>query len=109
MEEIKFEVETKELSRELVAEGYTKRVDCKNYWDSHGNKIWEADTSYPLERERKFELYRVVRRYNFEYTGPYDAEFLFLYIDGQLLDVGEIVEFRELKTKLKLTCCIGSG
>ena len=50
-----------------------------------------------------------MREYNFKYTGPYPAEFLFLYIDGQQLDVGEIVEFRELKTKLKLTCCIGAG
>ena len=109
MEEIKFDIETKELSRELVAEGYTKRVDCKNYWDSHGTKYWEGITSYPLEQDRKFELYRVIREYNFKYTGPYPAEFLFLYIDGQQLDVGEIVEFRELKTKLKLTCCIGAG
>lgn len=53
MEEIKFDVETKELSRELITEGYTRRVDCKNYWDSHGTKYWEADTSYPLEGGKK--------------------------------------------------------
>lgn len=109
MEVIKFDIEVKDLSRELIAEGYTRRVDCKNYWDSHGTKYWRADTSYPLEQDRKFELYRVIREFSCKYSSPYTAEFFFLYINGELLDVGEIMEFRELKTKLKLTCCIGSG
>lgn len=109
MEGIKLDVKKRELSRKLLTTGYTKKVDCKNYWDSHGTKYWEADTSYPLERERKFEIVNVVTEWLFENSSPYITEDWELYIDGQRLSVGEIMGYQVLKTKLKLTCCIGSG
>lgn len=33
------ENDVKLISRELVTEGYTKRVDFRYYWDSHGKKF----------------------------------------------------------------------
>lgn len=106
-----FDLDIKTISRELVCEGYTKKVVCKNYWDSHGKKIWDftAPTQHTFDFPKKFELYREVREYNFEYVPKQTFEFLFLYIEGQLLDVGEITSFRELKTQIKLEVCVGAG
>lgn len=101
-----------EISRELVREGYTKKVDCKNYWDSHGKKIWDfvAPTQYAFDRLKKYELYRVKQLWESEYIKPMESEHLELFIEGKRLDdLGEITEFRELKTKLKLDCCVGAG
>ncbi len=109
MEHKTIDLDIKTISRELVCEGFTKKVECKNYWDSHGTKVWQADTQHAFDFPKKFELYREVREYNFEYVPKQTFEFLFLYIEGKLLDVGEITEFRELKTKVKLQCCIGAG
>lgn len=111
METIKLDLEIRDLSKELVAEGYTTKVDCKNYWDAHGERHYDfkAPTRYKFDRLKKFELYRVKKEYQFKYTGPTVYEFLFLYIDGEKLDVGEITEFRELKTKIKLDVCVGAG
>lgn len=105
------DIPVKEISRKLVAEGYTKKVDCKNYWDAHGERHYDfkAPTQYKFDRPKKFELYRVEREYQFEFTGSSVYEYLFLYIDGEKLDVGEITEFRELKTKINLDCCVGAG
>jgi hypothetical protein len=109
MEAKAFDIDIKTISRELVCEGYTKKVYCKNYWNSHGTKVWQADTQYAFDREKKFELYREVREYNFEYVPKQTFEFLLLDIEGERFDVGEITSFRELKTKVKLECCIGAG
>lgn len=100
-----------ELTRELVCEGYTKRIDIKNYWDAHGKAIpWGVDKVLRYSELRKFELYRVKKLWEFDHVDPYEAEFLFLYIDGtQLQDIGEITLFEELKTKIKLQCCVGTG
>lgn len=104
-----FEIETRDLSTELVIDGYTKKIDCKNYWDSHGRKINAAPTQYTFNTLKKFELYRVQREYLFKYSSAQTFEFLFLYVDGKLLNVGEITSFRELETGIKLDCCIGAG
>jgi hypothetical protein len=108
---MEFDTDIKIISRELVAEGFTKRVDCRYYWDSHGNKVWDfqpAD-SFKYSEPKKFELYREIREYHFEYVPTQIWEFLFLYIDGEKIDVGEIASFEELKTKVKLQCCVGAG
>ena len=100
-----------EISRELVQEGYTKRIDIKSYWDSHGKAIpWEADKIIKYPEQKKFELYRVVNLWESEYIQPTEFEFLFLYIDGEKLeDVGQITCMETLKTKIKLDCCVGAG
>jgi hypothetical protein len=104
-------MKTTEISRELVREGYTKRVDVKSYWDSHGKAIpWKDDKVFKYPEPKKFELYRVKRLWEFETLEPREFEFLYLYIDGeQLTDIGEITCVETLKTKLKLDCCVGAG
>jgi hypothetical protein len=32
-----------------------------------------------------------------------------LFVDGKKLEIGEITEYRELKTKVKLKVCTGAG
>ena len=103
------DLDIKVISRELVAEGYTKKVECNNYWDSHGKAIPWGKEVYNLERLKKYELYREVREYHFEYVPTQTWEFLFLYIDGEKLEVGEITKCTELKTKVKLEVCVGAG
>lgn len=100
-----------EISKVLVREGYTKRVDCRAYWDAHGKVIpWEGSKVFKYPELKKFELYRVKQLWESEYIKPYEAELLHLYIDGvRLIDIGEITCVEELKTKLKLDCCVGAG
>ena len=100
-----------EISRELVREGYTKRIDVKSYWDAHGKAIpWGDDKIIKYPEFKKFELYRVKRLWESDYIEPTEFEFLHLYIDGEKLeDIGEIACMEILKTKLKLDCCVGAG
>lgn len=109
MEVIKFDVKTKELSRNLLTTGYTKKIDCIKYWDSHGNRSnWEPEY-LKFDKPKKFEVIKVITETDFPYTGKHISEDWFLYVDGQKLSVGEIMKYEVLKTKLKLTCCIGNG
>ena len=100
-----------ELSRELERSGYAKRVDTKSYWDSHGKAIpWDGDKVFKYPEPKKFELYRVQKRLESEYIQPYEFEELELFLDGKRLgDIGQITCFQELKTKIKLDCCVGAG
>ncbi len=99
-----------EVSRELVREGYTKRVDCRAYWDSHGKAIpWEGSQVLKYPELKKYELYRVKQLWESDYIKPYEAELLHLYIEGEKQDLGCITCFEELKTKIKLDCCVGAG
>ena len=101
----------KVISRELVQEGYSKRFDIKYYWDSHGNLIW--DFKEPEIRKfsepKKYEVYKEVREYYFDFCPTQTWEFLFLYIDGEKVDLGEITFVQSLKTKVKIESCVGAG
>lgn len=100
-----------EISRELVREGYTKRVDTKAYWDSHGKAIpWDGSQIFKCPEPKKYELYRVKQLWESEYIQPQEFEHLELFLDGERLpNIGEITCFEEFKTKLKLDCCVGAG
>jgi predicted transcriptional regulator len=100
-----------EISRKLVMQGHTKRVDVNAYWDSHGKAIpWDGSQVFRYPEPKKFELYRVEKRMESEYIKPYEFSELELFIEGERLkDIGEITYFEELKTKLKLDCCVGAG
>ncbi len=112
METKTLDITTKELSRELLYEGYTKKVECKNYWDSHGKRVEYAPTQYKFDSEKKFEIWCVKRETFYpaiNYTTQ--SEDWYIYIDGEPLDpnLGWIMEYKHLKTKLKLDCCVGCG
>jgi hypothetical protein len=98
------------IERELLVEGFTKKVECKNYWDSHGTRFDRADTQLKFDCEKKFEIYKEVYEYYFDFVPTQTWEFWHLYIDGQKVDdLGEITSYHALKTKLKLDCCVGAG
>ena len=104
------DIKTKELSRELLCEGYTKKVECTNFWDSHGKRVEYAPTQHKFDREKKFEIWKVISETFYpaiDYT--YKYEDWKLYIEGELLDIGEMMSYKALKTKLKLDCCVGAG
>ena len=110
METIKLEITTKELSRTLLHEGYTKKVECKNYWDSHGKRVEYDPTSYKFDCEKKFELWEVETETYYsaiDHTQQYVN--WYLYVEGERLDTGWIMGYDHLKTKLKLDCCVGTG
>lgn len=110
METIKLNIKTTELSRELLYEGYTMKIDCTNFWDSHGKRVEYAPTQHKFDREKKFEIYKVISE-TFYPAIPYTQQYedWVLYIEGEKLDIGEMMSYRHLKTKLKLDCCIGAG
>ena len=102
----------KETSRKLLFDGYTKKVECTNYWDSHGNRVEYAPTHYTFDSLKKWELFEITQLWVSEFPDIPDNEFthLVLLVEGKpLSDLGEIAKFRELKTKLKLDCCVGWG
>lgn len=100
-----------ELSREKVYECDKKRIDINPYWDSHGKQIpWEGAQVLKYEEPKKLELYRVKHRIETDNLKPYEYDDLELFIDGERLhEIGQITCFRELKTKVRLDCCIGAG
>jgi hypothetical protein len=106
-----FDLDIKTIFRELISEGFTKKLEIRYYWDSHGKKVWDFQPAesiiYP--EPVKYELYREVKEYNFEYVPKQTYEFLELYFNGDKLRKGEITLFRELKTKIKLEVCVGAG
>ena len=103
-------VSSRELGRKLICEGYTPKVECKNYWDSHGKRVDYADTQHKFDRLKKFEIYEVTGETSYS-TINFTHQWTYweLFIEGQKLDVGEITSYKVLKTKLKLDCCIGAG
>ena len=112
METVKLDITTKEIGRKLLHEGYTKKVECKNYWDSHGTRVEYAPTQYKFDREKKFESWEVETETFYpalNHTQRYtDWRIL---VEGEKLDpnLGWIMEYDHLKTKLKLDCCVGCG
>lgn len=112
METGTLDITTKEISRKLLHEGYTKKVDCKNYWDSHGKRVEHAPSQYKFDREKKFEIWEVVTETYYpaiDITQTYTD--WYLKVEGKELDpdLGWIMSYNHLKTKLKLDCCIGTG
>lgn len=103
-------ITSRDLSRKLLCEGYTAKVDCTNFWDSHGKRIECAPTQHKFDRQKKFEIWEVTgeTRYStLDYVHQW--EYWKLYIDGKELDVGEIMSYKILKTKIKLDVCVGAG
>lgn len=100
-----------ELSREKVYVCETKRIDVNAYWDSHGKAIpWEGSHVWKYPEAKHLELYRVHHRIESDYVKSYEYDDLELFIDGERLkDVGQITCFKELKTKVRLDCCVGAG
>ena len=112
MEAVRFDITTKEISRALLHEGFTKKVECKNYWDSHGTRIECAPTQYAFDREKKFEIWGVVTETYYPSTNyTQTCTDLELVVEGRPLDpdLGRIMGYAHLKTKLKLDCCIDYG
>lgn len=98
------------ISRELLVEGSTKKVECKNYWDHHGERWDKAKTQLNFDFETKYELWQEVYEYYFDFVPTQTWGFWTLYVDGKKVeDLGEITGYHALKTKLKLDCCIGAG
>jgi hypothetical protein len=103
-------ITTKEISREKLCEGVTQKVECKNFWDSHGKRVEYAPTQHQFDHQKKFEIWKVIGETSYSSIDfVHQWEYWNIYIDGRLLEVGEIVGYRILKTKVKLDCCIGAG
>lgn len=103
-------ITSRELSRELLCEGYIPKVECTNYWDAHGKRIEYAPTQHKFDSPKKFEIWKVrgeTAYSTLDYVHQW--EYWHLYIDGKELDVGEIMSYKILKTKIKLDCCVGAG
>ena len=112
METVALNITTKEIGRKLLYEGYTKKIDCTNYWDSHGKRVEYAPTQYKFDREKKFEIWEVETETFYpaiDYTQT--TTDWRLLVEGEKLDpnLGWIEEYNHLKTKLKLDCCVGCG
>ena len=103
-------ISSRELSRELLCEGYTAKVDCTNFWDAHGKRIAYPPAQYKFDSPKKFEIWKVVGETSYTTINrTHQWEYWQLYIDGKYFDTGEIMSYRVLKTKLKLDCCVGAG
>lgn len=109
MQKIKFDIKTEVVSNVLLTTCEKDKIECNNYYNLNGKIIPEAKTQYKFDFPKKIELYRETVKYLFEHSPHQTFEFLKLYVDGKLLSVGEITNYRELKTKVKLTCCTGAG
>lgn len=106
------DINYKEISSVLLYKGSTKKVECNNYWDSHGTRVEYAPTQYKFDREKNFEIWEVVTEIHcpsINYTRTRTD--WRLMVEGKPLDphLGWVEGYSHLKTKLKLDCCIGCG
>lgn len=110
METVTLNITSKEISRTLLHEGYTKKVECKNYWDSHGKRVEYAPTQYKFDREKKFEIWEVETE-TYYHSINHIQRYVnwYLYVEGERFDTGWIMGYDHLKTKLRLDCCVGTG
>ena len=103
-------ITSRELSRELLCEGYIPKVECTNYWDSHGKRVEYEPTQHKFDSPKKFEIWKVLGETSYSTLDyVHQWEYWHLYIDGEKLDVGEIMSYKVLKTKIKLDVCVGAG
>ena len=104
-------MEIVELHRECVYQCYANKIETKAYWDSHGKAIsWDGSQKFQYDQPKKIDLYEVQKRMESEYIKPYEFTELELFVDGErLTNIGQITQFKELKTKVKLDCCVGAG
>ena len=105
-------ITSKEISHTLLHEGFTKKVECKNYWDSHGTRVECATTQYKFDQEKKFEIWEVVTETHYPSINRTQIYTDWrLVVEGKPLDpnLGWVVGYDHLKTKLKLDCCVGCG
>lgn len=109
MKVVKLDYETKELSRTLLADGYTTTIDCTRYWDAHGERIQLEPEQRNFDEPKKFEIVRVLTELVYPDSDSLLIEDWLLYVDGEKYDIGEIMKYRALKTKLELDVCVGRG
>ena len=105
-------ITSKEISRTLLHEGFTKKVECTNYWDSHGTRVEHAKSQYKFDREKKFEIWEVVTETHYPSIGISQQYTDWrILVEGKTLDpnLGWVMAYDHLKTKLKLDCCVGCG
>jgi len=92
----------KTISKDLMLQGYTKRIECRNFQFIKGEKVTCELTPYTFNSQVKFEIYKETRKYSSRYTPTRTDETYLVYINNELFDVGKVTGFRELKTKLIL-------
>lgn len=100
-----------EISRELIYQCYANRIDTKAYWDSHGKAIpWDGSQIFKYDRRQKVDVYRVGKRMESEFIKPWEFDELEVFVNGErLTNIGQVTQVTELKTKVKLDCCVGAG
>lgn len=110
LETIKLDIQSKVLSRTKLAECVSKRIECANYWNSHGRKVWYDPTAYDYDEPKKVELFEKVIEHTYPDASKYEFTVWELFVGGERLEgLGEIMRFKPFKTKIKLQCCVGCG
>ena len=110
MEEFTFDTEVKEFSRELLYEGYTKKIEASKYWNSHGHRSDWGKEEITFDKPKKIqvievkgETYLKELNYTLQWT-----EWKIL-VDGEELKIGDATSYHALKTKFKVDFCMGTG
>ena len=102
----------REISREFIFGGTTKKIDCKKYWACSDDHLSDwGFTQYKFDSEKPFELWRITRELVYPectYTLKPTCE---LYVEGKRfsLDDLNIISCHHLKTKLKVKVISGEG
>lgn len=105
-----FKVETRVVSKETIAECIAKKIECRNYWDSHGRKVPYDPSVIEFDTPRKIELVEKVIEYVFPNAPSHTSTFWYLFADGEDLNIqGDVMRFKPFKTKLKVEVCVGTG
>lgn len=90
------------VTRTCVAQGTTKKVECKNFTMVFSTLLPRATTQYTFDFPKKYEIYHVAANYTFSNGSTKTDVVYLLYIDGKQFDITGITNFREMKTKLQL-------
>lgn len=110
MEEFTFDTEVKEFSRELLYEGYTKKIEASKYWNSHGHRSDWGKEEITFDKPKKIQVIEVKGETyikDLDYTEDWTK--WIILVDGEELKIGWPTSYHALKTKFKVDFCMGTG
>lgn len=105
MEGHTIKLETTNEQRKLIrdfADVLPRKVEVKRYWNSHGNKVdWGTEILTDVKSMK-------ITEHSYDCYGVH-VVFWNLEINGKDAELGDIDCYEVLKTKIKLTACVGAG
>jgi hypothetical protein len=99
-----------EVTRRLVYQCEAEQIDVTAYWNHQGEFIPSGGSQvYKFPKPLAVQLYAVEKSLEEAVDGIQNYKEFDLYVDEEHFEIiGQIINFKDLKTKIQLDCCVGA-